>query len=103
MKKKIMGLIAIVAIATVAGYNVYVSQAAHNNVRLSALILANIEVLAYAEGGGETGQYEYPDGYPYTMTCNVRVSKWKKCKVEIITCQGGGSGCNSKKCPVHNS
>ena len=55
MKKKIMGLIAIVAIAAVAGYNIYTSQ---NNVKLSALALANVEALA---------RYEYPD---VEITCN---------------------------------
>lgn len=103
MKKKLIGIIAVVVIIVVAGYNVYAIQNSHNNVQLSELILANIEGLAYAEGSGETGQYEYPDGYPYTSTCNVRISKWRKCKVELIICQGGGSGCNSKNCPVHKS
>ena len=55
MKKKIMGFIAIVAIAAVAGYNIYTSQ---NNVKLSALALANVEALA---------RYEYPD---MGITCN---------------------------------
>lgn len=55
MKKKIMGLIAVVAIAVVAGYNIYTSQ---NNVKLSALALANVEALA---------RYEYPD---VEITCN---------------------------------
>ncbi|WP_368045046.1 NVEALA domain-containing protein, partial [uncultured Bacteroides sp.] len=49
MKKKIMGLIAIVAIAVVAGYNIYTSQ---SNMRMSALVLANVEALA---------RYELPD------------------------------------------
>ena len=43
MKKKMMGIIAIVAIAAVAGYNVYVSQ---SNAKLSNLALNNIEALA---------------------------------------------------------
>ena len=43
MKKKLMGLIAIVAIATIAGYNVCASQ---NNMKLSDLTLANVEALA---------------------------------------------------------
>ncbi|WP_294628214.1 NVEALA domain-containing protein [uncultured Bacteroides sp.] len=55
MKKKIMGLIAIVAIAVVAGYNIYTSQ---SNMRMSALVLANVEALA---------RYELPD---VEITCN---------------------------------
>ena len=43
MKKKIMGFVAIVAIAVTLGYNVYTSQ---NNMKLSDLTLANVEALA---------------------------------------------------------
>lgn len=43
MKKKIIGIISVVAIAVVAGYNVYTSQ---NNAKLSDLVLANVEALA---------------------------------------------------------
>ncbi|MBD3589311.1 NVEALA domain-containing protein [Bacteroides sp. GM023] len=56
MKKKVMGIIAIIAIAAVAGYNVYTSQ---YNVKLSVLALANVEALA------QSG--EYPD---MEITCN---------------------------------
>ena len=52
MKKKIMGLIAVVAIAVVAGYNIYTSQ--NNNVKLSDLALSNIEALANSGEGGVT-------------------------------------------------
>ena len=48
MKKKIMGLIAIVAIATIAGYNVCASQ---NNMKLSDLTLSNMDALAFPEIG----------------------------------------------------
>ncbi|WP_288361125.1 NVEALA domain-containing protein [uncultured Bacteroides sp.] len=71
MKKKLMGLIAIVAVAAVAGYNIYTSQ---SNVKLSDLALANIEALADpSEGGfdcvngcvdGGNGCYCY-QWYPY--------------------------------------
>ena len=49
MKKKMMGFIAIVAIAAVAGYNVDTSR---NNMKLSSLTLANVEALA---NDGESG------------------------------------------------
>ena len=64
-----------------------------------ALLLSNVEALTRDEGG----QYEYPDGYMYSSICGVQISKGKKCTVEIITCQGGGSGYNSKRCPTHKS
>ncbi|EKJ92501.1 NVEALA protein [Bacteroides finegoldii] len=49
MKKKMMGIIAIVAIAAVTGYNVYVSQ---SNAKLSNLALNNIEALADTRESG---------------------------------------------------
>ena len=64
-----------------------------------SLFSSNVEALASGEGG----QYDYPDGYAYTTICGVQISKGKKCKVEIITCQGGGNGCNTKSCPTHKS
>lgn len=81
-------------VALSAGYGVY---------KLSELALANVEALAQSEGG----DYEFKDGYLYSTTCNVAIGSsflgTKRCKVEVIVCQGGGSGCNSKKCPVHPS
>ena len=47
MKKKLMGIVTIIAIAAVAGYNVYASR---SNVKLSDLALANVEALADGEG-----------------------------------------------------
>lgn len=46
-----MGIIVVVAIAAVAGYNVYTSQ---NDVKLSNLALNNVEALASSGEGGVT-------------------------------------------------
>lgn len=43
MKKKILGIIIVAAIAIIAGHNVFMSD---NNVHLSDLVLANVEALA---------------------------------------------------------
>lgn len=60
MKNKIVGFLVTVAIAVVAGYNVYVSQ---QDMELSDLTLANIEALTQSgENGGES-----PD---FIITCN---------------------------------
>ncbi len=53
MKKKIVGVMLVVAVAMLAGYNVYRS---HTNVELSDLALANIEALASTSEGGEGGE-----------------------------------------------
>lgn len=97
MKKTLKSALAM-AVILIAGYGVYTSQP---ETELSELALANVEALAQSE----SGDYEFKDGYPYSTTCNVAIGTgfWgtKRCKVEVIVCQGGGSGCNSKKCPVH--
>ena len=49
MKKKVLGVIAVVAVAAIAGYNVYTSQ---NDVKLSDLVLSNVEALANVKEGG---------------------------------------------------
>jgi len=80
----------------------YVGYTTHERMTMSEaekFMQANVEALTQEE----TGAYEYPDGYPYTTKCGVKISKFAKCQVEIITCQGGGNGCNSKKCPTHKS
>ena len=67
-------------VAAAGGYHVFTCNSSIEE----KLLLENVEALSQKE-------FEYPNGYPYRSTC----------KVEVITCQGGGSGCNSKKCPVH--
>ena len=100
MKKNILKATLVAAFGLIAGFNVYNSQKSDV---MSELALANVEALAQSEGG----DYEFKDGYLYSTTCNVAIGSsflgTKRCKVEVIVCQGGGSGCNSKKCPVHPS
>ncbi|WP_294629101.1 NVEALA domain-containing protein [uncultured Bacteroides sp.] len=77
MKTKIMGCIAVVAIAAVAGYNVYTSQ---NDVKLSNLVIVNMEALAQGESSG--GNCEPSDsreccvcnGIHYTYQASVNSS-----------------------------
>ena len=92
-------LLAVTAFSAYRTYDAYATLKQESN-----LLLENLEALAIEnESGGS--EYEYPDGYPYPVTCNVKTGprRWNRCKVEIITCQGGGSGCNSKDCPSHPS
>lgn len=53
MKKNIIGVVTIVAVAVVAGYNVYTSQ--NDNVKLSDLVLNNIEALADPNESSQKG------------------------------------------------
>ncbi len=48
MKKKILGATFMVAVMAVAGYNMYMSQ---SEFEMSELAMANVEALAYPEGG----------------------------------------------------
>ncbi len=43
MKKKFIGLMTVVAITIIAGYNVYIS---HSSLKLSDLVLSNVDALA---------------------------------------------------------
>lgn len=97
MKKKLLGGIAVFVMAAVVAINVNLVIPKQNN--LSSLVLANLEALGRNESGGNS--YDYPDGRAYSSICNVEISKWRRCKVEIVLCQGGGTGCNEKDCPVH--
>lgn len=49
MKRKILGIFTVIAIAAVAGYNVYTSM--NKEIQLSDLALANVEALAQREWG----------------------------------------------------
>lgn len=86
-----------VAAALFAGYSAYSGQ---NSNELSDVALINVEALA------QSGDYEYPDGLPVRSVCGVVVSVGTffdtKCSRIITECQGGGSGCNSSKCPHHD-
>lgn len=62
MKKKLVAVISLFVIILIGGYTVYSSQ---NNVKLSDLVLANVEALA---------EYESPD---VEITCNgKKYSSW---------------------------
>lgn len=69
----------------------------HSMRNLDPILEANVEALTSGEGN-----YDYPDGYPYSVKCNVSLGGLRKCQATVITCQGGGSGCNERPCPVHH-
>lgn len=94
-----------VAAIVASGFGAYKAYKSYN-VSADNLLRINLNVLAQNEtGGSESGSaYEYPDGYAYTHECGVLIKNgWFKtrCKVIVISCQGGGAGCNSSACPVH--
>ena len=58
------------------------------------LFKANIEALTRNE-------YDYPDAYPYSFKCKVHLGGIRWCQSTVVTCQGGGAGCNERPCPIH--
>lgn len=93
--KKLFGTMAVAA-ALFAGYSAYEAQ---NGNDITNFALANVEALA------QSGEYEYPNGAPYSFICGASTGKYwwgeTKCSRTVITCQGGGTGCNTSKCPLH--
>lgn len=67
MKKKILGIIAVVAIAAIAGHNIYTSQ---NDVKLSDLAMANIEALAQSSESSD-GNCEPSDSRECCVCNNI--------------------------------
>ncbi len=92
--KKIMRIAMVAVVAAVAGYGIYETQTGS---AMSEFALANVEALAQNEGSN----FEYPTGKPYVFACGVKTGVFQHCQAMIVTCQGGGSGCNSRTCPMH--
>ncbi|MBD5325230.1 MAG: hypothetical protein HDS04_00950 [Bacteroides sp.] len=77
------------------------------------ITLANLEAILGSENNSESGgsdsekgNFEYPVSHPYITECQVVIGKYlgyfnKRCGAEIITCQGGGRGCNTLDCFDH--
>lgn len=103
MKKLILSLAAAAIVA--AGFGAYKAYESYN-VSADSLLKMNLNVLAQNETGGSEGgsAYEYPDGYAFLHECGVKIKSGlfnTTCKVTVISCQGGGAGCNSSGCPTH--
>ena len=61
--------------------------------------IANIEALSGVESGTS---WEYSDGIQSArFSCGARLANGGKCTFQVITCQGGGKGCNSRPCNLH--
>jgi len=105
MKKRVITLscIAAVAIATLVGTKTLQSNAYESN----GLFIQNVEALAQSDAGDQGDQggsyFVCPTCYPYYMTCNTQISRRQTCQVPLIWCEGGGEGCNPKKCPSHDA
>lgn len=95
MKKVILGSLVLL----MAVFAVVISQEKTFKAE-TAVLQDNIEALT-----GFEEEFEFPRGYPYPITCKVVVGSFLgipiRCGSTVITCQGGGSGCNAQSCPSH--
>lgn len=90
MRKKIICVVAAFILVAVTTFNVKTVLEVN---RVYDIAMTSFDALSEnangegsKDGESETGKYEYPNGYPYSSIC-----------------QGRGSECNSKKCPIHKS
>lgn len=88
------------AFASISGA-IYISASSKHETE-NDLFVQNVEALTETN---DVKTFDYPTGLPYTCKCGVAIGKnffgTSRCNVTVITCQGGGSGCNEKKCPQH--
>lgn len=93
MKKKIMGIVAIIVIVATVGYNLYASQ---NEVELSNLALANIEALANDGESGyscsATANCYYGGRVEGSVSCTGKVSCTSG--YEYVKCDGRTNYCS---------
>lgn len=63
------------------------------------LFMQNVEALSEDE---ITKPWVYPDGLETGgFECGSKLSNGKKCTFRVITCGGGGKGCNPRPCNLH--
>lgn len=97
MKKLLsISLVAVAAISAL-GYRNQVTPSAP-----SSLTMANIEALSSAN----ESNWEFPDGLSQRYECGfVFESHWygdDTCSYMVESCIGGGNGCNTRHCILHN-
>lgn len=94
MKRKSVGiLVAAVAVAAIAGYNLYTAQ--NKDVELSDIALANVEALAQYEGGNTCSASATCYGIDGRVTGTVSCTGTTTCISEFhkVTCDYKSSYC----------
>lgn len=89
MKKS---LIAVTVVAAV-GLSAYLGLRPDPTSSLTELLLANTEALSNDE-------YDYSTGKENRFHCGGPVASGS-CQFMVVSCEGGGAGCNVRRCPVH--
>lgn len=92
-------IVAAVALATTTGWKAYERQYLQNHTE-NPLLMENVEALTNNEGGSSS--WVYPDGIESgKFSCGARLANGSKCSFIVITCTGGGKGCNPRPCNIH--
>ena len=79
---------AVVGVGGFAGFNAF-----QNNSSASDILLANAEALS-------NNEYDYSTGKENRFHCGGPVASGS-CQFMVVSCEGGGAGCNVRRCPVH--
>lgn len=95
MKKTVILAAGAALVAAAVSVFAYVNNKENNS---ASLLKANVEAMMDNESSG----YDYPDGYPYSFICKVSLGGGKKCRATVVMCQGSGTGCNERPCPMHS-
>ena len=97
-QKKLLLPLTAVLFLTVFGYH-GIKTLSQQEGHSTQLLMQNVEALSEDES---TTQWEYPDGIETdSFECGARLKDGKKCTFIVITCGGGGKGCNSRRCNLH--
>ena len=103
MKNKIIVAAGAVFLASVVSATVYRNYEKNSK---DAFLRANVEALSQDESGAD-GNY-FPNSVPMPVTtCGVPIGTniWGNpvgCTSTIVLCQGSGSGCTQRLCPLHD-
>ncbi|MBD5324993.1 MAG: hypothetical protein HDS02_09270 [Bacteroides sp.] len=89
MRKKIMAAAAVAAV----GISAYLGFGQKAEPTLTELQLANAEALS-------NNEYDYSTGKENRFHCGGPVASGS-CQFMVVSCEGGGAGCNVRRCPVH--
>lgn len=94
--KKIMFGIGAAVVCTCA---VTIEQHAVGSDTDNEILAKNIEALT---GDEITKPWVYPEGVESgRFECGGKYPDGKKCTFKVVTCAGGGKGCNPRPCNIH--
>ena len=89
MKKTVIAA----AIVASVGLSAYLGFRPDPTSTLTEIQLANAEALSNID-------YDYSTGKENRFLCGGSLASGS-CQFMVVSCEGGGAGCNRRRCPVH--